>query len=1000
MNRIRVCHAIRPGAALAALASATAAFAQTSTTDSLQMQQVDEVVVTGTRIRAPNLESPSPINSLDAQALAYTGETSLQEIVSEFGALVGSEGNSEVSNGENVLVLRNLGAARTLVLVDGQRVIGGVSGTGDLASLGASSAVDTNMIPAAMVERVDVLTGGASAIYGADAVTGVVNFILKKDFEGLAFSSQYGDAEDGDFRDQVHSVTAGHNFESDAGRGNVTFNYTYGDRPLTRATERRQSSTDVHEQINNLNGASPRFVLAPGTNEAFFTDGGALIDPFGIFSTGFNGDGSQFQHGVNVGSFAGTGEIGGDGLPNWKLFAQGIRPANRRHLLTLSAHFEVNDAFKPFLNVNFARIQTRSVDQESLTVGMPVARDNAYLPAAVRAAAPANAPIFFNRWDLDSGYLDSEVDKDVSRIVLGSRGNLNDHLSYEVSANFGKLDRDGRTRNNRMFDRYIAAIDSVVDPNTGRVVCRSDLDPSSFNRLDSDLLATSFDPSLGAVSFTPGANSGCVPFNPFTSDNSVNAAARQWIWTPTQVELKNEQRVFQGFLTADTGAFFRLPGGPINVVTGVEYRKEESRTSYDELSGSPRTVAFLSGRDLSGGFSVKEAFGELSLPLVGDVNEALHGVTVDAAYRYSDYTTIGSTSTWKLGLVVETFAGLTLRGTFSSAVRAPNIQELFEPRTNISVSMGQFDPCSTTNVSLGSATRQANCEAALRELGVDPATFDPRLGTFFPATQGGNINLQEETAKTRTFGFIWQPTFAGGVTVSADYFDLKIEDAVLRPNHRSIFNACYDAPTLDNVFCGLLRREPGTGFANFVEIQSVNVAELRTSGIEFTTAYAFSTDRAGDFATSVSGTWLERLDIQKTPLPVLTDDKGLFNTDVGGSSPEWVANLDLTWRYGKWDANYGFGYSSQTLRPPLINAQRSTAGGYIDDPYVKPFVNHTLQVGYEFMAGGRTYFGVHNITDEYPDKVRGSLNGPSGRQGFAGRSYYVGFDLKFDTLWD
>jgi iron complex outermembrane recepter protein len=998
MNRYRLSHAFRHGAAFAALATTGAVFAQDAAPADASAESLDEIVVTGTRIRTPNLESPSPIASLDAAALAYTGKTSLQEIVSEIGALAGSEGNSEVSNGENVLVLRNLGAGRTLVLVDGLRMVGGVSGSGDLAGLGGSSAVDTNVIPSAMVERVDVLTGGASAIYGADAVTGVVNFILKKDFEGIAFSSQYGDAEDGDFRDQVHSATFGRNFGE--GRGNITVNYTYGDRPLTLATARAQSSTDVHEQINNLNGTNPRYVLAPGTNDAFFTDGGASIDAFRVFSSGFNGDGTPFRHGVNVGSFAGTGEIGGDGLPNWKMFAQGIRPSNRRHLLALNMTYEVADALKPFLSINYADIQSRSVDQGTLTVGMPTARDNAFLPASVLAAAPAGAPIMFNRWDLDSGFRNTEIEKELSRIVAGARGDLGDHLAYEVSANFGKLERLERTANNRMFDRYIAAIDSVVDPVSGRIVCRSTLDPSSFNRLRSDALATSFNPALGAVTFTPGANSGCVPFNPFTRDNSVNDAARDWIWIPTEYNIENKQTVFQGFLTYDTGAFFELPGGAVSVVTGAEYRKEESNANYDELSGSPRTVASTPGLDLAGEFSVKEAFGEISLPLVGDVHPALRGVTVDAAYRYSDYTTIGSTGTWKTGLIVETIGGLTLRGTFSSAVRAPNIVELFEPRTNISVSMGQFDPCSTTNVSLGSGARRANCETALRALGVNPATFNPLLGTYFPATQGGNVDLQEETAKTRTLGFIWQPTFVAGVIATVDYFDVRIEDAVLRPNHRSIFNACYDAPTLDNVFCSLLSRETGTGFANFVEIQSVNVAEMRTSGVELTTRYSLPAAAIGRFLVSVSGTWLERLDIQKTPLPVLTDDKGLFNTDTGGSSPEWVANFDLTWMFGDWDVNYGVGYSSKTLRPPLINAQRATADSFIDDPYVKAYINHDIQVGYQIMDSARAYAGVRNIADEYPDNVRGSSNGPSGRQGFAGRSFYVGVDVKFDGFWE
>ncbi len=987
MKRCNVVAACWMGSSFIALASP--ALAQTggetvaSTTTETETGTGD-IIVTGTRLRTPNLESASPITSLDSEAIGYVGKTSIQEIVAEVGALVGSDTESEVSSGENSLNLRNLGPSRTLVLVNGQRFVGGFPG---------SSAVDTNVIPSALIERVDVLTGGASAIYGADAVTGVVNFILRKDFEGVAVEGRYGDAQLGDFRDQVYSITAGHNF--DGGAGNITFNYTFGERPLTLATARPESSTGVHEQINNLNGTNPRFVLRPGTQESFFTNGGARIDPFGIFSTGFNGDGTPFRHGTNVGSFAGTGEIGGDGIPNWRLFAQGIRPANRRHIFSLSGHYDLDSAFKPYFDVHHSNVRLRSVDQESLTVGMPVARDNAFLPAAVLAAAPAGAPILFNRWDLDSGFNESIVRKITTRVVIGARGDLTPHLSYNVSANIGEVERRETTTNNRMFDRYIAAIDSVIDPATGRAVCRSNLDPSSFNRLATDALATSFRPALGAVTFTPGANSGCVAFNPFTTNNAVNDAARAWIWIPTVQHVRNRQTVVQGYLTADTGAFFELPGGPVRVVAGGEYRRESSNSDYDAFSGSPRTVGFVAGLDLAGRFSVKEAFGEISLPLLADNGPWLRRFTIDGAFRYSDYSTIGSTNTWKVGASFATIAGLTLRGTISSAVRAPNIQELFEPRTNISVSLGQFDPCSTTNVGLGTSTRRANCDTALRALGVNPATFDPRLGTFFAATTGGNRNLQEETAKTMTAGFLWQPDFVRGLTVSADYFDIRIKDAVLRPATAAIFNACYDAPTLDNVFCPLLRRQTGTGVATFVEIQSVNVAELRTSGIEFMTSYVLPTDNLGRFRASLSGTWLERLDIQKTPLPVLTDDLGLFNTDTGGSSPRWVLNFDLGWTLGRWDANYGFNYSSSTLRPPLINTQRGTADSFIDEPYVKAFVNHDIQIGYEVRDNARIYVGVQNLTDEYPDKVRGSLNGPSGRQGFAGRTFYTGFKIGF-----
>ncbi len=949
---------------------------------------VEEVVVTGTRIRSQNLDSLNPVTTLNEQALEYIGNTSVQEIVREVGALVGSDGESEQSQGENQLNLRNLGTNRTLVLVNGRRFVGGFSGT---------TAVDTNVIPLSLIERVDSLTGGASAIYGADAVTGVVNFVLKDNFEGLALEAQYGDAQDGDFRDQQYSVTYGRNFAD--GRGNITANLLYGERPLTPATARDESSIGIAEQIDNYdnrtaNGVTPRFVLEAGSREAFFTNGGARFDPFNIFSTGFNGDGTPFNNGIPVGSFAGTGQLGGDGLPNWILFGHGARPENERAIVTVLSHYDFSDRFRPYVDLHFSDIEARSLQQHSLTVGSQAARDNAFLPQAVLDAAEAAGypgPIFFNRWDLDSGLIDQRIDKTTFRIVAGAEGQLNDRFSYDVSVNFGRVNRDISVRNNRMYDRYIAAIDSVVDPATGNIVCRSNIDPASFNSLPSDFLQTSFDRSLGPVSFTAGPGSGCIPFDPFTMDSSVNADAIDWIWIPTTNETENEQLVLLGYLNADTSGWFELPGGAVEFVVGGEYRDESSDIRFDALSGTDRVIAQFNGQNLAGDFDVIEAFGEFSAPVLGDTNDFVRGLTVNGALRWSDYSTIGNTLTWGGGFTFDTFGGLTLRGTISEAVRAPNVQELFQERSNISTSLGQFDPCNVDNLDLGTEFRRQNCAADLSAIGVDPDTFMPQLGTFFPGVTGGNPNLDEETANTETIGLVWQPTFIDGLSLSVDYFDIELEDAVLSPSQQAIFDSCYDSASLDNVFCDLIGRDSTTGFANFVEIVAVNVAEIRTSGYELGGIYRLPFESFGDFTLTFNATRLERLDVQRTPLPGQTDERGLFNTFLGNSAPEWVANFDLTWRWDKWDANWGVNYNSETLRPPLINAQRDTAFEFIDDPFVDRFINHDVQVGYSFSDNARIYGGVRNLTDEFPDLVRGSLNGLSGRQGFAGRSFYVGY---------
>lgn len=583
--------------------------------------------------------------------------------------------------------------------------------------------------------------------------------------------------------------------------------------------------------------------------------------------------------------------------------------------------------------------------------------------------------------------------------MVGAKGELTEHLQYDVSANYGEVRRRAYIANNRLYDRFLAATDAVIDPATGRAVCRSDLDPSSFNRLRTDALAVAFNPAQGPVSFTAGRNSGCVPYNPFTTDSASQAAAVAWIYQPTVDYVRNKETVLSGFLTADTGGLFELPGGAINLVAGAEYRKEESDIDFGPFSGSPRKIAHLNGTDTTGQYDVTEVFGEISVPLLKDQGPFIRELTVDGAYRYSDYSTIGKTSTWKVGGVFATALGLKLRGTYSKAARAPTIGELFTPLANGTSALGSNDPCSTSNVSLGTSTRRANCETALRALGVNPATFNPLLGTFFLSQTGGNVNLKEETAKTLTVGGVWQPEFIPGLSLSVDYYDIELSDAVIRPTANSIFNACYDASDLNNVFCSLLRRDATTGFASFVQISDVNVAKIYTEGYEFSGSYSLPTDY-GRFTLSGNASYLKRLELQKTPAPLLTDDRGLYDTDTGGSSPKWVANVDLSWSYGAWDANYGFNYSGRTLRNGITNIQRPTVDTFIDEPYIKSFVNHDVQVGYKVKDSSRIYAGIRNLTNEYPDKVQGSLNGLLGRQGYAGRTYYVGVNLRFADLWN
>lgn len=237
--------------------------------------------------------------------------------------------------------------------------------------------------------------------------------------------------------------------------------------------------------------------------------------------------------------------------------------------------------------------------------------------------------------------------------------------------------------------------------------------------------------------------------------------------------------------------------------------------------------------------------------------------------------------------------------------------------------------------------------------------------------------------------------------LSADYFDIDLTQAITNVTAQALFDACYDSPTLDNPFCARTGRDPTTGWPNQAQISPVNVARQRTSGVDFSGLLRVRSADWGDWRFTMGATWLRRLDVQKSLVPALTDDKGLFNTTLGGSSPIWTVNLGTTWQQGAWDASYGFNFSSSTLRsPPLNNTQRADAYDIIAQAYIKPYRNHDVQVGYRFTKEARAYAGINNLTGEMPDITLGSLNGPSGRQGYAGRVFYVGVNLKFGEIWN
>jgi iron complex outermembrane recepter protein len=929
----------------------------------------EEIIVTSSRIRRSEDTFSNPVLAIPAESIQYSGTTSLATYLKETPALAGSQdandnagSNAQIgTTGLSLLDLRNLGVERTLVLVDGRRHVAALPGT---------AAIDVDTIPIALVERIEVQTGGASAIYGADGVSGVVNFIMKKDFEGVDVRAQMGRSGHGDADSRLFSAAAGLNFHE--GRGNVTF-------ALEHASEDR-----LHASRRDFAGGGSRHLLVDNPfdrnddpnvydhiplNDVRFWDSSpnGAIDVELDFVNDFDGDGTPWDFGVlpPVDGSAPVPPIyaqGGDGTPLDRYIGD-LLPEIERSTANLFVNYELAPAATVFGELKFSRSESFSEAQPTFDFFLWLEPDYAFTPANI-AAAGAGGPIFMSRDNFDLGVRNEDIDRETLRGVLGIGGDITDNVRYEASYVYGETEVDNHIGNNRYNDRFAAALDAVVDPATGDIVCRSNLDPSAEPANISWQGWNTYEPIAGtwAGSFTPGPNSGCVPLNLF-GEGSPSQEAIDWIMLESFSTSKITQEVVQAFVSGSTADWFELPAGPLGFALGAEWRKEESESMpplEDQLGQTFGNILLPSRGD----YDVAEAFAEISVPLLANRPFA-EILSVDGAVRLSDYSTIGSATTWKAGVIWSPIRSIALRGTLAEATRAPNIAELFDPGGQDFQLIN--DPCDRTRLDEGSSTRAANCEALLTALGVDPGSFtDPNSASVAGVSQG-NPNLEEEIAETTTIGIVLRPEFAPSLAISIDWYDVELTSAIASATPEEAAQICVDSPTLDNDFCGLITREPGTGaIASFLTLP-VNVADFRTEGYDFTVNYQLDPADIGMqrdiglFDFRLIGNKLEELTFIR--LPGAEPDPELGEED----KPEWQMNLDVTWQLASVLVNYGINYFDETYR--YTYQQRRADTDIVAPAYYKydARFTHDVQMRYAFDNGLAVYGGVNNLTDQEPD---------------------------------
>lgn len=914
----------------------------------------EEVVVTGSRIRlTPGFDTPNPVVSLGAEALQASGTTNLTDFLTGYPALQGSSTSGDNSGdragigytGLNLLDLRNLGTQRTLVLVDGRRHVSGVPG---------SAAIDINTIPNDLVERIEVLTGGASAIYGADGVTGVVNFILKKNFDGITARAQAGISEYGDAGQRLFSVTAGKNFAG--GRGNFAISYEYGidDRLQTRDRANLRG-TDAIGFYRNPNGTTPTYV--PLNNIRYFDtnrEGGIDIDQDGFPDYLVNAGGAvvPFDPGTFVPNFyqqGGNATLVSD-------YRNDLLPKVERHVVNALTHFDVSDAVTIFAEAKYANTRSFSLAQPTFDYYLVIPEDNPFIPTSLQPliAAGGLGSVLVNRDNFDFGQRGEDIRRETWRGVIGVRGELSSHLNYEASYTYGRTDVRSRYVNDILDDRFYAAIDAVQGPNGP--TCRVNLDPTWTPSQPFNYTREEFAPTT----FKPGE---CVPINLF-GENRNSQAALDWILTDTTDRSRIEQHVATAYLSGDLGGLFTLPGGAVGFSVGAEYRKEKSRFTPDPLAAAGLTFTNALTVD-TGEYDVKEVFGELRVPLLKD--RFIHRLEVGGAVRYSDYSTIGTTTSWKVDGAFAPVRDITFTGTYSKAVRAPNIGELFAGNSQTFEFI--TDPCLPAEIQFGTQYRAANCQALLTSFGANPATYTDARSTNIPGFSGGNPNLSEEEATTWTAGAIIQPSFIPGLSLRADWYDIKLKNAISTVTSEQLAQLCVDQPTLDNPFCpGIVRQNGTAGTAaagNIVgfTVLPQNVANFSTAGLDVNFNYRLRTASAGTFNLSIVGNYLDRLEFIGTPGADVTNrrQEALYR------APKYTVNADLSWQKDGLTLSYGILWFSKTLR--YSNQEVSGDPDIVAPEYLwlKERWQHDIYASYDVNDKFQIYGGVRNLWGQKPD---------------------------------
>ena len=927
---------LKAGVATALMAAATPALAQEQTA-----QLTETIIVTGSRIARPELQASSPVAVVGAEEFQFSGSMHVEEVLHELPQVIPSLSGASNNPGDGVATvdLRGLGAVRTLVLVNGRRYV----------AYDEQQVVDINTVPTALVERVDVVTGGRSAVYGSDAIAGVVNFVLKKDFEGVEVGGTYRLTEKGDADTYTINGIVGGNFAD--GKGNATVYVQYSKRSALFQADR----------------AFSRNALVDDGDGGFFFGGSASIEPGRVVLPGMTS--RMFDQSGNLMPYNPATDQYNFAPVNY------LQTPNERWFIGGMANYEINEHAKVY--TEFQYINSRAHTQLAPTpVSQNVALDvdSPFFSAATQAVLRGldtdgdgfvNAT-FAKRFS-EAGARFQLDDRHAYRAVVGMEGNITGTWSYDAYYSYARNRNIQTQEGNVAFSRWRNALRTTFDAN-GNLICA--------------------DASARAA--------GCVPLNVFGRDKASDDAVA-YVTVPSTNLNSIQSQVAS--VTVSNGSLFDMGAGPVGIALGAEWRSERGAYRPDFMLSSGDVVGFNAGEPTVGGYSVRELYGEVAVPLLADLPFAKK-LEFNGAARYADYSNeVGSAWSYSAGLMWAPIEDITLRGQYQRAVRAPTVSQLF---LGGSIGFpGATDPCEQP-AALSNATLNATCRAQ----GV-PANL---IGTTFAGGNsqiqsrfGGNPNLTEETADTYTFGAVIQPSFLPRFTLTVDYYDITIKDFIggAGPGTANIIAACYgngdsNFTPYDPTMCALAPRNPISHELEDVVSENANLGKLKTSGIDFEARYwvnvPFGVENDGrlDFRWAATRLIEWKLNPIATVPELVTDCAGKFGNSCGDPFSKWRWSVRTTYSTGPLAVSLSWQH--------LSGAKDDDDGTVYWAEKMGGYDTFDLSASYDLNENLSFTAGVNNLFDKKPplsaDNSQQANTYPSTYDPY-GRRYFFSAKAKF-----